>query len=801
MNQLIRPIKSYVLILFLICAGLPVSAQNKYGRIAGRVTDQQGLPLSGVTLDLISGNKVAVSDENGQFIFKLPEGDYGLSAKALGYQRNSISVHVAAGQTSAALIQLTAKEEMMQEVVISGLKMQSSTATRTLTPVQDIPQSITVIGQKTIKQQAAFDLSTISRNVTGVNFNGNYAGAGSAQFFSARGFELNNAQNYRWNGMMIWNWGDNYSDNIEQVEFLKGPASILFGEVAPGGIMNFVTKKPEPDFRAELSLKTGSWGLIRPSADLTGAVTVNKKLRYRLNTSYEQRNSFREQVSSKRWSIAPTLAWDISQKLSLQTELVFKRSSATDDAGLVSPDGSVAGLRNLDPRLYLGDANRRYEFQDQSYFTVLNYQLSSSWQIKATAYLGHSTNRPFGLWFDRPEENGDFSRRAYGFYQKSINTTLSAEASGTAFTGSIKHRVLLGFDYQSSRQRHTNGGELHLLDTSNIYQPVSRSTFTEEPNQSLFQPYSSLVGRKGLHFQDQLSLPDGRIQLLLGFRLGQTTQGNDYKEQDLAGTSYEGYADDLISKRIFTPRAGLVFKPGPHATYYFSYSRGYEINSPDLFAQNYLEYATPPATTSTQVELGIKRSLAEGKLGISLSLFQLTKRNPYGFVYLDPENPNYDEYKVYYEGKHRSRGIELEADGQLSSRISLLAGIAYTRTSVVSDPGYSAGNWLPNAPRFTANVWLNYEPVGKLKGFSLGTGLFYKSKSYANLTNDPNLLIPKAYTWDASVGYRYRRAGIQLNAMNISNQISYLNPWQFNLFDVKPLRQFIVTLNYRLGKN
>jgi len=787
------------LILVLLWIGFSASAQRRYGVIEGKVTTMDGLALSGVSLDLVPLKNATVSDENGRFIFKIPAGDYTLSVNALGYQREIRSIRAEAGKTVSILMQLALQEKMMQEVVISGLRTQSRTATHMLTPIQDIPQSVTVIGQKTIRQQAAFDLTTISRNVTGVNFNGNYAGAGSAQFFSTRGFELNNAQNYRWNGMMIWNWGNNYSDNIEQVEFLKGPASILFGEVAPGGIMNFVTKKPEADFKAEWSFKTGSWGLLRPAADITGSITPNKRLRYRLNSSYEQSNSFREEVSSNRWFIAPTLAWDISPKFSLQTELVFKRSSATDDAGLVSPDGSVAGLRMLDPGLYLGDANRKYEFQDQSYFTVLNYQLSSSWQLKATAYLGHSTNRPFGLWFDRPQENGDFSRREYGFYQKSKNATLAAEASGTAFTGPVKHRLLLGFDYQSSRQRLSNAGELHLLDTSNIYHPVIRSTFSTEPTQSLFQPYASLIGRKGFHFQDQLSLPDGRLQLLLGFRLGQTTQGNDYKEQELGGTAYEGYADNLISKHIFTPRLGLVFKPGPYATYYFSYSQGYEINSPDLFAQNYLEYASPPATTSNQAEMGIKRSLAAGKLGISLSLFQLSKRNPYGFVYLDPENPNYDEYKVYYEGKHRSRGIELEADGQLSNTLSLLAGMAYTRTAVVSDPGYSAGNWLPNAPRITGNVWLNYEPEGNVKGLSLSTGLFYKSKSYAELTNYPDLLIPQSYSWDAAIGYRYRGAGIQLNAMNISNQISYLNPWQFNLFDVKPLRQFVISLSYRLG--
>ena len=178
---------------------------------------------------------------------------------------------------------------LLADVQISGVKVRTVTATRTLMQIQDIPQSIAVIGQRVIKQQAAFDLSTITRNISGLNFTGSYSGAGSSQFFNARGFDLNDSQNYRWNGVMIWNLANNYSDNIEQVEFLKGPTSILFGDVAPGGVMNFVTKKPLAEFMAKAEFKTGSWGLIRPAIDISGPLKADHTLRFRLNTSFEMK--------------------------------------------------------------------------------------------------------------------------------------------------------------------------------------------------------------------------------------------------------------------------------------------------------------------------------------------------------------------------------------------------------------------------------------------------------------------------------------------------------------------------------
>lgn len=793
------PMKCIFCFLLGTILSLNTLAQNSRGIVSGKITDADGIPIAYAEVAFEGKPINTVTNEHGNYIIKAPAGNYTVVIFSTGFIAVKESITIQKDERVELSVKLIKNQNILQAVTITGVKVKTATATRTLLEVQDIPQAISVIGQKEIREQAAYDLTTVTRNISGLNFTGNYSGFGSSEFFNARGFDLNEAQNYRWNGMMIWNWGNNYEDNIERVEFLKGPASILYGDVTPGGVLNFVTKKPQPEFMANLNLKTGSWGLFRPSLDITGPLTADHKLRFRLNTTFQYSNSFRNYVSSRKEFIAPAISWDITPKLSFTAEVTFRKSRNTDDAGLVSPNGSISGLNKLSASLYLGEPARQYRYQDQGYFATLGYELSKSWRLKATGFYATTTNSPFGIWFDQPDSAGNFARREYGLNQWAHNGTVSLEATGTFYTGQVKHNILVGAEYQSTHYRYTNIGTLHLLDTNNIYQPVYGRTPTLEPDDSHYQPFVSLIERRGVYLQDQLMLFNEKLHVLLGLRAGSTRQGNHYYQSELPGTDYGGYADNIIAKTIYTPRIGVVYKPWLWNSFYASWSKGYEINSPDIFAQNFAAYTTPPATISTQIEIGSKANLINNQLGLTISLFEINKHDPSGYMYLDPENPNYDEYNVYYQGHHRSRGIELEANGRLSRELSLTAGLAYTQTRVLNDPGYPAGNVLPNVPKYTANFWMNYEPANYLKGLTLATGIFYKDKFFSSIANNPKLEIPAGYTLDAAIGYGWKKLSAQLNVMNVTNRVSYLNPWQFNLFDVKPLRQFIITINYKIS--
>jgi iron complex outermembrane receptor protein len=789
----------FFLIAIFVIFSQHTSAQKNV-TITGKVTDENSLPLSGVSVHTRESQHATLTDGDGVFMLKMPEGIYRLVLSHVGYKPGEVVVSVSAISPVHTAVRLSPDASQMDEINISAVKMQTTTVTPSRVQVLDVPQAVSVVGQRLMRQQAVFDLTTLTRNIPGLTFTGSYSGAGSAQFFNARGFDLNETQNYRWNGMMVMNWGNQYADNIEQVEFLKGPASILIGDASPGGVMNFVTKKPLGDFSANINLKTGSWNLFRPSVDVTGPVLKDRSLRYRLNTSLEKKKSFRDHVGSTLLFAAPAITWDLSNKLSFNVEAAFHDSKATDDAGLVSPDGTAQGLKTLRPSLYLGESSREYLFNNESYFATLTYEPRPFWRIRAMAFRGITNNRPFGIWFDQPDTEGDFVRRSYGFYRRSINTNFSAEVSGIFFTGGIKHNVMAGVEYQTSRSRHTNGGELDSLDVDNLFSPRADRLRSPEPAESPLLPYRMIIERKAVQLHDHISFLKGRLFVYGGARLGTTSQGNEYLQKEAIGTTYEGQRDDVTEKLMFIPRFGLIFKPADNYSIYSSFSKGFEVNSPDIFAKNYLEYASPPATTSEQVEFGIKTSFLANRFGMTLAVFTINKEKPYGYVYVDRENPNFDEYNVYYQGHHRSQGIELEMDGRIFSFISVTGGAALTSTRVVYDPGYPTGNRLPNAPRFSFSYWINYEHPKFLRGFNASTGVFYQGNFYSGIDNNPNLFMQPACTWDAAIGYQNKRWGAQINVMNITNSISFLNPWQFNLFDVKPPRQITVTLNYKLGK-
>lgn len=688
--------------------------------------------------------------------------------------------------------------KIIENVFATGIIAPTVQSTRLPVQAGDIPQSVSIIGQTLIREQSATDLVTITRNMTGINFTGNYSGAGSYQFFNARGFDLNDRQNYRLNGLMIWNLGNNYSDNIEQIEFLKGPASIIFGDVAPGGVLNFITKKALPEFYASLDFKTGSYNLLRPSIDITGPLTKDRKLKFRLNASLENAGSFRDFVKKSSSFIAPALTWDFTPRLSVSVETVFKRSASTDDAGLISPDGTIAGLKRLKPSLFLGEPSHKYLYSDQNFSATLKYRIVNSWDIKTVFFYGNTNNRPYGIWFGNPDSAGNFIRRQYGYHQNSKTVTATMQLTGSFYTAKIKHTVLAGIDYQLSSARYTNEGSLYVLDSSNIYNPSYR-TDVNVPANGPFLPSISLIRQISFFAQDQISFFSGSLKILAGIRAGNNWQGIHYFQTPATGGNANQNARDIIVlKHSLIPRLGIVFHVFDWSVY-ASYSKGYEINSPDLFAHNYSLYQSPPATLSRQLEFGLKSGLLNNHIGLTLCAFQLDKFNPYGYVYLDRLHPDYDAYDVYYQGHHRSRGIEFEMSGQLIKGLTITGGCSLLNTAIIDDPGYRAGNSLANSPKYTLNTWLNYRLPGKFNGISLGSGYFYKAAFFSSLANDPKLKIPKGYTLDLSAAYTYKQASVQVNLSNFTNQTSYSNPWQFNMFEIKPLRQIVIALSYTLS--
>jgi iron complex outermembrane receptor protein len=208
----------------------------------------------------------------------------------------------------------------------------ASTATRTDTPLRDIPQSIQVVPQEVIEDQQLTRLDEALRNVSGVTYRGDVQGRGEE--FTIRGFD--NVPILR-DGFRRYGSFESFPEvaNLERIEVLKGPASILYGEIQPGGLINLVSKKPlaEPSYEAELQV--GNWGFVRPRIDISELLTDDGRLRYRLNALYSTGESFRGfDQEDKRFFIAPVVSWKISDRTDLTVSLEYTDDKRPVDLGL-----------------------------------------------------------------------------------------------------------------------------------------------------------------------------------------------------------------------------------------------------------------------------------------------------------------------------------------------------------------------------------------------------------------------------------------------------------------------------------
>jgi len=231
------------------------------------------------------------------------------------------------------------------ELVVTGEQdegynpSRATTATQTDTPLRDIPQSIQVVPRQVIEDQQAQDIDEIVRNVSGVNLS-NSAGA-IAEFFNIRGFGGTVLQNGFRRGVSFELLD---TTNIERVEVLKGPSSVLFGQLEPGGIINVITAEPLAEPSYSLEFQAGSYDFYRPSVDLSGPLNDDRSLRYRLNASYLNSGSFRDFTNIERYFVAPVLAWDLSESTRILLNAEFLQDTRPRDRGLVAIGTEVADI-------------------------------------------------------------------------------------------------------------------------------------------------------------------------------------------------------------------------------------------------------------------------------------------------------------------------------------------------------------------------------------------------------------------------------------------------------------------------
>jgi catecholate siderophore receptor len=643
----------------------------------------------------------------------------------------------------------TAGQETLPEVAVKADKTQESryqplttvTATKIEAPLRDIPQTVNVVTSALMHDQGARSIEDALRNVPGIGFSN---GDGQRDQVNIRGFSAIADQ-------FVDGVRDDalyYRDlaNVEQIEVLKGPASVLYGRGSSGGIINRVTKKPVyGDSITDFTVTAGSFDMKRAEMD------VNRQLgdsaAFRINAAKEDSGSFRQQGFIDRQLIAPSL----SLKLSDQTNVLFQLESLedrrVDDFGIPAINGKPA---DVSIKTYYGSRNASKDDYVQSRVNsgaiVLEHRFDNGWKLKDTfrAYdYDLDRNNTVATSVDATtfmvkRRHSTIQRQEHGYFNQ---TDLSVNAD---FMG-LQHALLFGMEL-GYQHKDAQSGNFANPAAVNLFNPVltslNTSTLTLTGNTSA----TSQVA--GFYVQDLVTL-NQHWKALVGLRQDRFDQNTD----DLLNNKKFGRVDNALS-----PRAGLVYQPTLWTSFYASYTNSFQP-SQETFALAANNADIAPEET-TNYEVGAKADWLGGDLSTMISVFRLERTN---IKTTDPANSSL----LVAVGEQRTDGVELSMSGRLAPGLDLTAGYAYmdgeiTKSNTVTSGVALQGNKSSLTPRNSGNVWLT-QRLGN--GFGFGGGAVLMDSQYASPTNLVRL--PGYARFDATVFYEAKSYEVRLAVNNL----------------------------------
>lgn len=627
----------------------------------------------------------------------------------------------------------------------------SSSATKTDTPLRDVPQSVQVVDKSLIQQQGAREMKDVLRNVSGVAV---HQGEGRRDQFYIRGFTAE--RDTLVDGMRDDSQYFRDLGNVEAIEVVKGPAAVLYGRGSAGGVINRVTKKPTATAQAEAALTVGSENLRRVDADLGGP--LSDTLRYRLTAAHEKTDSFRDVIHSERNAIAPAIAWAPSAATEVLLQAEFLRQHRTPDRGLPTQNGRPAEVPISN---FYGEL---YDFADtdaaSSVLRVdhrLSEQLSLSNAFRySDLQLDASNTRHTGLI----NNNTQVRRNVTYFPQHQKNYLNQTEAVYKAQTGAVAHAVLAGveFGYQSF-DRQSRQGNIGPVDLQNPAHVLPRPELENLPFSGFTGANSMFHARTaGAYLQDQLTFSE-RWKALAGLRFDRF----DQRQNDRQAGSTEQRID-----HVWSPRVGVVYQPNAQHSLYASASRSFQPIGGDFLyitSNNKIGFADVKPLTTTLNEVGLKSDWLGGKLSSTVAVYDIAQKNR---LTNDPSNPA-GNTKIQ-NGEQQSRGFELDLAGNITAQWKVYGGYSLNQAQITrsNDSAIAVGNRPGNVPLHSGSLWSSYE-FGN--GFGVGAGAFYSGDRFAD--DDNTVTLPRYVRYDAALFYKAKRFEANLNLNNVTDKQYY----------------------------
>lgn len=723
--------KIYSLLLLLLICTTYASAQ----RVRGSVYDENGDPLVSATIVIEGTNYSTLTNDNGEFRFRnLPRGTFKISASFIGYNLAKQDIKVTDDSQQTIRFDLKVSNTL-NEVEVFGERHKQPEKLETITrmplrPSEQI-QTISVISEKVIAEQGALTITDAVRNVPGVTLFGSYGGV--KESMSSRGFRgipvLKNG--VRIDSQFQTASGITDMQGVESIQMIKGSAAVTQGVITDlgnaGGVINVVTKTPKFVNAGEVTFRVGSWGEVRPTFDVQTILDKNRTLAFRLNGAYERADNYRKYVSSNRAYINPSLEWRPDDKTTVNLELDYLNEDRTPVTSTVNlADIDTEALYEMPYDKFLGFKGiDNVNTKTLSYSARINRMITDKLSVRA-AYFNSSynfDNTSTGL--GTVQEKGkpidfDYRKRTISRSQRDDkNTTFQLDFIGKdVYTGSIKHTFQVGFDYRISDAFTTSLGSM-VVDTINVLNPVNNTppdaaTIKKSGLGKEADPVRSKYTTYGIMAQEVMTIND-YLKVILGLRYSSisnvnATAGNDIRD-------------------AWNPMVGVMVTPIKNVNVFASYTTSTSLRSAGNILTDSITEAGPSVTK--QFEVGFKSDWLGDRLRFNFTYFDIITENLTNSYYA--EGSSVASPYFFKAGDLKRKGVEVELNGRILSNLQVMLGYAYLDAKYENSPSYINGSAPMNAPKHTANGWIQYTvDRSTLKGLSIGVGTYYVGERPVN---------------------------------------------------------------------
>lgn len=644
-----------------------------------------------------------------------------------------------------------------------------NTATKTALAPEETPQGITVIDGELLEQRGVTSVGQALRYAPGVVTETKGGSVTMYDNFYIRGFQVD--QSY-YDGLVLqylkgWNLQPQIDPiAMQQLEVFKGPTSVLYGAMPPGGMVNVIAKAPQQQRSTEVSASTGSRNLQQVTLDTTGP--LSDALSYRLIAKARKQDGQVDGTEEERYLIAPSLDWQVTDKTLINLNLYYQNDPAMGMNSALPASGTVTSNANgsTSSSTYAGDTNwSKFEREILMLGYKVQHQFTDNWAFLQNLRYTDASLTQKNLYhssggFD--ETTGVLTRNIYSTDESYNGLVVDNQLSGVINWGSVEHNLLFGVDYQRLK-----GDSLYQTYTTtdsdfgsfNLFNPNNNLLDSSTVSAQYAYDYDIEIKQLGGYVQDQLRW--NRWVLIAGGRFDHYTSNSEV-------SGYATKADDTE----FSYRVGALYQfdsgIAPFASYATSFSPVAGTDS--QFGQPF------KPETGEQVEVGMKYQSADMSKQASVSLYHIVKNN---VVVTDPSSANYqDDIQV---GEVRSQGVEVEGRWWLTPNWDIAASYTYADVEVTKDSANGLQGTTPiYVPKHSATLWSTYQvDDGVLRGGRVSGGARYVGEMYMDATNTQGK-VPDYTVVDLSLGYdlgqisdRLQGARADVIANNLFDQTYY----------------------------